>query len=705
MSVLHPGPKLRRLVNGGLGTVGQVVDDAIADYPAARLIPAMGRRSLLVLQQRLAALSESVLDSGAVDWEGFGRRCGLSPGGEHGALPPLAAEDRDRPLSCLHLGARTARLEAAGLLGVGDVLDDLEAGFPHLARVRGAGAGARELVRQRLAALAGCMDAGGAVDWARFDRLWGGDPGPPAADVAATLPDGMLARAIEVLRPGTKAAYLHDAGIHTLGDLLADGVCRRLRGLPGIGPKTARQVPARLAELVESAMATGGEPDWDGVAASWGFPPVPAHPVHGSQAFLAALPEVIAAVLDAHPGGMERLILSERISLPPGERRTLEAIAAPFGVSRERVRQRESRLVDSLSDALIGDDQSAMPLHFRESFRAYWVAAAEHYAGVAELGYPEFVKGLQAVWGISAADLAPFMPLAVAILADGVRVPRPGPVLHPALSSMIPEAVLARPLGDFPVRRAREGLAAAGLVTFGHLLEAAREDRLPPGRNARIALEIINGVGAALAAGPPENLETWAGGLGLVALPATDPADGRAFLGSLDEALGEGAGLNATSGRAQRIYRMRTCIPRRRRPTLADTAESLGSHGPTIKREESVMLASLHAQIVERDMTDAAVLWRPGFLSFFAESSDAHGQCGGDYAGFCGALAARWGLDASDVHERAEGLWAVLALYPGGRRARAEGQRRAGGAAGGAVPKQTTSESGVVVLRGFRRAH
>ena len=780
VAALHPGGKQSRLMQCGLGTVGALVDDALAGYPALGSIPAMGRQSVLAIQQRLAVLAASVLANGSVDWEGFERRCGLGPTGSAEDRFVLGASDRKRPVEALHLGSRTPRLRDAGLATVGDMLDDRKNLFRNVTRVRGMGQGVVKLLTQRLASLESFVDAAGAADWARFDGLWGGMSDglveasalPPLDDAVKARPvevlrlgtktaflhaaglhtlgdlaaegvidrlrslrgiglktarlvserlaalrnsaeaagpppldDAVKMRPVEVLRLGTKAAFLHAAGLHTLGDLAAEGVIDRLRSLRGIGPRTMRLVPERLAALRNSAAETGGEPDWDRIAKAWGFASTPEEPVGDSDSFLAALPEVIATVVGGYESAMERLILSERISRAHAERMTLEAIGIKFQVSREAVRQAQVRLLENLSDALINDDQSHMAIHFRESFREFWVRAARHFQDIAELDYTEFERGLEEVWSLPAGQLAPFMPLAVAILSDGVKIPASGPDLHPALATT-PEEILERPLHEFPVRRARKGLEGAGIVSFGLMLKAARQDQLPPGQDGQIAIKILNGVGRALAEGPAAGVDAWAACLGLTALPRIDPADGAAFIGSLDEALAEAAQVNGTSGRAEQIYRLRTCIPRRRRPTLQDVAAELETHGPSVKREETVLLASLHTQLVEGDMTDAAVIWRPSFLSFFKVAKELHDLACGDYSRFCSSLGLRWGVDSNEVRNSVEGLWAVLALYPGGRRARLMRTRTAAPVRSREEASPTPALSGgVVVLRGFRRPH
>jgi hypothetical protein len=739
---LHIGAEIAQLVQSDLGTIGQLFDDSVAGYPVLRALPKMDRQSILVLKQRLKALSSFVLDDGSVDWVGFEHRCDLDPVKGESDLNERPAGDRGPSVSVPKPGTRTTKPTTSK-----QARSALKRGRNS---ATGPSPGPRDpdkVSHSWSKSSTSSPTVRSPPSWsgsirALFDRLISGKPAraagnsvaqplPEAAparpvevrklgtkagllndagrqaleDLSAALriPEAARERPVEVLRLGiTKAGLLHDAGLHTLGDLSAEGTALRLYSLPGIGLKTVRLISERLAALKQSGAQADDEPDWDDVAERWGFRPAPAAPVAGSDAFLAALPEVIAAVIESHDSGMDRLILSERISRPRGEQMTLDAIGTAFNVTRERVRQRQVRLLDNLSDALINDDQSGMPVHFRESFRAFWVRAAQHFSGVSELAYPDFEGGLERAWGISARELTPFLPLAIAILADGVRMPR----LHPALLGVLPENVLGRPLHDFPVRRSRGALLEAGLTHFGLLLEAARNDRLPPGRAGQVALEVLNGVGRALAGGPPGDIDAWAGGLGLVALPRLDPRDGASFLDCLDGALAAAAETDARAGRAAQIYRLRTCVPRRRRPTLQDIAVTLSTHGPSVKREESLLLAGLHAQLVKGDMTDAGVVWRPGFVTRFTEAVDVHEHAGGDYNRFCSALARTWNLESEDVRERAEGLWAVLTLYPGGRRAMhlRNGMRRTpDDRPAVAIPHPPAA--GVVVLRGFRRAH
>ena len=150
----------------------------------------------------------------------------------------------------------------------------------------------------------------------------------------------------------------------------------------------------------------------------------------------------------------------------------------------------------------------------------------------------------------------------------------------------------------------------------------------------------------------------------------------------------------------------RRCLPRRRRPTLLDVATELGTHGPTVKREETLLLARLHTQLIEGDMTDSAVIWRPNFLSYFKAAKGLHDTVGNDYSHFCNLLGQKFGINSNEIANSVEGLWAVLSLYPGGRRVNLIRHR----IAVLARSREKTSSphstpEGVVVLRGFRRPH
>lgn len=712
VSVLALGPKTARLQQGGFTSLGAVLDDAVNDFAGLRLLPALGRRSVLQVQERIGGVLSCTGASGEVDWQAFSRLCGLGPSIETTPSPPLADPDRAVPVRKLHLGARTARLVAGGLTTAGCLVDDRAEGFRRVRQAPRLGEAAVGLVQRRLRTLDVCRDADGAVDWGKFNAVCSGQvvtppqsppsmpPDPPKPDLPSFSATAR-ARPVEVLRLGPKAKFLRQAGISTIGHLQRDGVLQRLPRLGGLGPGTVETIRNRLADLAAS-VDEAGEPQWDEVAASWGYPVMPDHPLATGEAFLEAAPDVIARWIEAHDNEADRLILSARLVRSRKDRLKLDDLGRRLGLTRERVRQREKKLLDGLCDSLLADDQSRSPVQFSAEFRAWWERALSAYSDAATLTWPGFVSGLERAWGVPAARLMTILPLALAVLTDGGQVVPPRTPIPARLLEPLAPSLLRRPIRSFPVGRSLNDLEDAGCTSFGALLLAATENRLPQGRAGEVGSRILTAVASAVDSGGELDAHGFAVALGIPLLPPSPPRTASEFLSVFDSCAEAAVGLGRTTGRASRIWRIRTCQPSDKRPTLEKAAALLGTSGPNVKREETVLLASLNAQLVEEELVNAGVVWRREFLDRVAEAAAMHKQAGGDYTTFTVGLASRWDLDGGQIHDGAAGLWAVLSLYPNGwRRA---GRSRPYAVAPLAQAPQVES-SGLIVLRGFRRAH
>lgn len=712
VSMLALGPKTARLQQGGFTVLGDVLDDAANDFRRLRLLPAFGRRSVLQVQERIGGVLSCTGASGEVDWHAFSRLCGLAP--TTGTTPsgPLADADRAVPAGRLHLGARTGRLVAGGLTTAGRLVDDRAEGFTRVRQAPRLGEAAVGLVERRLRTLDACRTADGAVDWVMFDAVCSGQvvrtsqmaaPSPPPPPDPGLPPFSATAKArpVEVLRLGPKAKFLRQAAISTIGHLERDSVQERLPRLAGLGQGTVEIIRNRLADLAASVDETG-EPQWDSVAASWGFPVMPDHPLPTGEVFLEAAADVIARWIGAHDSEADRLILSERLVRSREDRMKLDDLGRRLGVTRERVRQREKKLLDGLCDALLADDQSRSPVQFSAEFRAWWALARSAYADATTLTWPSFVSGLERAWSVPASRLTTILPLALAVLTDGGQVVPPRSPIPPRLLEPLAPSLLRTNIRGFPVGRALNDLEDAGCTSFGALLLAATENRLPQGRSGEVGSRILTAVANAVSPGGELDAPRLAAALEMPLLPEQAPRTASEFLSIFDSCVETAIGFGRATGRASDIWRIRTRQPSDKRPTLEKTAALLGTSGPNVKREETVLLASLNAQLVQEELVNAGVVWRREFLDRVAEAAAMHKQAGGDYAAFTVGLASQWDLNERKVYEGAAGLWAVLSLYPNGWRR--VGRSRPNAVAPLAQAPQVES-SGLIVLRGFRRAH
>ncbi len=714
VTVLALGSKTDRLLQGGLRTLGEMLDDAAAGFPQLRRLPGLGRQSVQLVQERLGVVGSCACPDGKIDWQGFSRLCGFAPADETASSGPLSAEDRAVPIAKLHLGARTDRIAAGGLTSAGDLLDDRDVGYRQLKRAPRLGEAAVVLVDRRLRTLEACRAPDGDVDWVMFDALCLGQvvkpqlvPSPPAppAPSQIAVPQPLSARAsgrpVEVLRLGPKAKFLRQAGISTIGHLQREGVQSRLSRLAGVGPGTTEIIRTRLSDLVES-VDNNGDPRWDAVAASWGYPVTPKRSLATGDAFVECIADVITCWIEAHESEADRLILSERLVRSREGRLKLDALGKRLGVTRERVRQREKKLLDGLCDALLADDQSRSPVQFSADFRSWWERAAQLLSETSSLSWPGFVSGLERAWGVPAARLTAILPLALAILTDGEQVVPPRTAIPVRLLEPLSPALLRRSIRSLPVGRAADDLEDAGCTSFGALLLAAMENRLPQGRSGEAGARMLHGIAKAVNPDGDVDADGLAAALQMPLMPTASAASGEAFLDLFNDAVENALRLGPTTERAAEVWRIRTRFPAAIRPTLEETGAQLSTWGPTVKREETLLLAALNAQLVEGDQTNAGVIWRGEFLDFAAEAARVREETGGKFEAFITCLARRWAIDEEPMQMRAAGLWAVLSLYPNGRRSPVRGRREKNHI------EATTSEPapiGLIVLRGFRRVH
>ncbi|MBX9708388.1 MAG: hypothetical protein K2X61_10685 [Caulobacteraceae bacterium] len=710
ITCLALGRKTDRLAAEGLATLGDVADDAKAGWSRLSRIGGVGRSAIQLVEERLGIALSCADPQGVVDWRAFRLLSGLqAPQVEPAPLPDAS---RQRLVRRLHLGARAPRLAEAGILTVGELLEDEARGFERVDAAPWLGRQAVDLMQRRLRMLRLCRTDDGEVDWDLFDTLCTGRVVTPPA-----LPEGQPApppqplrpfsgaarsRPVETLRLGPKAKYLRQAGLRTVGCLLRPDVQMGLSRLPGVGRTTADVVRTRLADLAAS-LDENGDPDWDGVAASWGFPVVPDWPLETGLAFVEAIPETIRRWTEAHEEEADRLILSLRLGRERQARATLEEVGQRIGVTRERIRQRQTKLLNGLGAALLDDDQSLSPLQFSMDFRRWWRTAAEVLSTSTTLVWPAFVSALERAWGVPAARLADILPYALAVLTDEGQVVAPRHPLPPRLLEPLPPSLLRRPLRSFPVGRACQDLEAANITSFGGLLLAAMENRLPQGRSGKAAARLLAGIATSLSPiGEPDPVRL-AAALGLPLLPEEPTPDPVAFLAAFNPSVQVAMHHGQMPGRAPDIWALRTSRLAEDRPTLDQTATVLGTRGACIKREETMLLSLLNAQLVSGDQSRAGVIWRPDFLAWAKQASAEMRASGRNFETFARCLSARWEMDASRLRKMTPGLWAALSCYPAGRRPtietpNIERPRRDN-------INSALQEPGLIILRGFRRVH
>jgi hypothetical protein len=428
---------------------------------------------------------------------------------------------------------------------------------------------------------------------------------------------------------------------------------------------------------------------------------IPTFEVRNGVEFINALPEVISEIILSREKEIDRVLLSERLAKHPHERMTLEEVAKSLKkkVTRERIRQRETIVLNELSQSLLFNRGRRLGLYFSQSFRSYWVRAHEAFKGQHAVTFEQFMETLCSSWEVAPHRIFAYLPLITSILTSKATIPeairgslRRDPKLFEEFDADSCQVSIRR----LPIGWLARDLTRSGIETVGDFIEHARKGRALTG-NSRSVDHLIDALIAARDESGCVDMEKVFLSFGLAATPARDPECAAQFLDGLLSDVRSIVQENMFTKRSLQIFDLRIAVSHRRRPTLAEVASQLGTHGPSIKREESVLLEELNRQLVEQDYTHAKALVRPRFASYWQQAAAAYHNCGGDYSAFCQLATTTWGAHFPEAV--AEILWAVVSEYP----------RHGKGRASDGRPSRPISASaasvGKIVLRGFRSVH
>jgi hypothetical protein len=603
------------------------------------------------------------------------------------ALPEfdrLEVELGTAPVNRKTLGNAGGMLQASGISTFGALIKGLRSG---LGPVRGIGLAKLEVLFRRLLELADEVPIGRSPLEGRVGNTSDVMEIPVLCAEARALP-------VSILQLGSKCQWLRDAGYQTVGDLV-DADLRSVEGLKAVGPRTMKTIRQRLEEL--SMASINGVIDWQRFSEASGLPLLPADPVLSGRQLLDVLPEVLATLGSHLDDDGYRDILANRLTQGPQDQATLEEIglrSQPV-VSRERIRQKEKKLLSQLTGALIWDRDGRLGIQFHPTFTAWWRKAAAEFAGVDEIDFDEFVGRLASTWEVTVAALTTHLPFITAVVTGEPRMPaalRAGASLDPRLFGLLPSEA-ATSLFRFRLGKAAQRLAAQGIVTLGDLVRAASAGNLS--QNLGKGLDAI-----AAGIGPDGMLdwEAYAAAAGLDPLPSMPLTNAPAFLAGFNETVCALLTRLRRSDRTARIFALRTRHPPRTRMTLEAVASAIGTYASHVKNEETALLEQLHDIVVEREFAEVPVWIDQTWLDRCREAHHAFEASGSDYVRFLNSLALRWGVSHTAAESAAPGLWAIFTGYPQGRRRGVANDR-----ADFAVAPELSSAR--IRLRGFRRVH
>lgn len=521
-------------------------------------------------------------------------------------------------------------------------------------------------------------------------------------DFGIALTDHVLSLPIGVLHLGVKSETIRRAGYQTVGDLKKVPVSS-IYSIPTVGSRTADQLQKNIEALLSSA-DDEGRVDWTQYCELLGLPLIPKREeTLAGQKFLESLPNVFSEVADNLADDVFAEILRDRLCKSSSKQKTLEEIAANAEptLTRERVRQKEKKLLQQLVGGLLDDNYGRLCLHFRQEFSHFWRIASESFSDADEISVDDFVHRLSVLWQVDVTSVMKQLPILIAIVTGEPQMPsdfrtasQVQPIwfadLDPVVTSL---SVMKLRLGKNAVRLAEEGFKSLGDIAFG-----VRTGQLPTSgstayRTLSAELDIL-----ASCIVDKKSID-WTRYQQLSRLPVypNSPTDSAlAFIREISDNIGGLLELSPITKRCAEIFKMRTGRGAAQRMTLHQVAAELRTHQPTIKREETIFLQYLNDILINREFYSLPLWLSDDWLSYWSEAAVVYETSGDNYDQFADNLSWRWRVSEISVRVAAPAIWAVLSGYPNGR------------------PKENVLEGphlkpsaplGRIRLKGFRKLH
>lgn len=506
---------------------------------------------------------------------------------------------------------------------------------------------------------------------------------------------------IGVLHLGVKTAALTAAGYRFIKDI-SDADPDAIARVPLVGWRTVEQLVRNRIALTE-ATRPDTTLDWATYCSTIGVPLLPSAGVPATGAeFMNTLPFFFEEVACHLSDGTFADILRERICQPPGRQTKLEEIAARVSppLSRERIRQKEKKLLGQLTGGLLNDSYDGLDIQFHPGFSRWWRIASDALADIDDIEVAAFVELLCDTWEVSHDAVMANLPVILAVVTGEPQMSgsfRSATKIDPKLFGVLSDELLSLPVSRLRLGKHAVTLEAAGLTSFGRVVPQLRSGGLVSigPTAARHVAAHLDQLAKCI---KPDGSMDWAAyrrDMSLADLPAVPICNAEEFVADLCQTVERLLRLHPITKRAPEIFVRRTSQDAGNRMTLQRVADELETHLPTIKREESVMLAWLNDVIIAHDFSSLQVWLDASWLRYWAEASDLY-DTAIDYDNFAGNLAWRWRLTGRSIREAAPLLWAVMDGYPDGRRSAYSPP---------AEIEASAEPMGRIRLRGFRRLH
>ena len=440
---------------------------------------------------------------------------------------------------------------------------------------------------------------------------------------------------ISILHLGKKTRRLKASGFKTVGDIVNSDKLNILK-IDSIGVKFINKIQTSLDYLNES-QNLADKIDWDKYCNLLQIPLLPQNLNEiDAYGFIKIIENTFHEINDVIEDPAVKKIIFDRINKPPKDRITLDQIGSSMlvPVTRERIRQKEAKFLNSIAGAFFDDDYSEINIHFRPEFTFFWQQAAKFFVNSdEEISINTLIDGLSETWRIDKKTLIENISIIVTVIT-GELMPASffgGAIsINPKLMDLSLD-IKKIPLKKLQIGRAPYFLSRQGIETIGDFIANLEGSRAYHSSKCyKDTIKHLDLLSNAIDENKHLNWSKYIQLTSVTTLPKNDTENPQEFFKYLSLNISELLRLTYNKKYILENYTQRTSRSLKTRVSSLKLAKLLNTHQPLISKIEKETLIYLNRIILQADHSFAGVEISKNFSQMWAKMGEVFDISEGD---------------------------------------------------------------------------
>ncbi|MDB4543727.1 hypothetical protein N9Z82_02105 [Akkermansiaceae bacterium] len=486
---------------------------------------------------------------------------------------------------------------------------------------------------------------------------------------------------VENLHLGNRGHHLEKAGYHDLKSL-ADYYSQGCPQLPAFG-RTSATHARFILEAIFASIEENGNINWSSFCERAKIPMLPSSYSSEAGSFLETIPQITDEIIELTGDDLEKEVLEERLTKYRVDQLTLEEIATKYGVTRERVRQKQRNLINRISSGLLDNEYETADFRFNSEYCKFWIEAEKALEELPYVTNDNLLTALSSIWNVPKRGLVKHLPFIFSVLTQEGSAPSTFSISskYPVLSDLenLPDSISGMPLRELKlaessgINTARTNrLKKESITTVGELLRGLSNpksfffiEKCPAyalNSLSKIEKSIIEQGGI-----ESFSWEFFYEKEGYLVLPLEEVYSPAQFFDKLRSTISLSVESCEKSGHfykhSYEILLKRTLSKNSERMTLFELGKAVGVAGPTVSKIEKELGIRLNKQLLERKFLGSYIIFRKSFTDYWKLLSEFYEQHK-SLNTFREKIATEWDLSPNIIEENLNLIWIILTTHP-----------------------------------------